>query len=165
MIGFFLFLIFIYTQEICRDAWDYSLTKAQLDDKVAKCRKTAETIVGFPLIQTSNDLKGEFSLGRIVDLKRADWLNVNGANSLINYASTVESDTIRFKEEEEKANRELIQINEENKAIKDDFDLNQLGLEDDGEMGGGDLSEDDIKRIESKNNQIFADETGTAYNE
>lgn len=116
-----------------------------------------------PLIQTPSDLKGEFSIGRIVDLKRADWLNVMQGSSLANYVTSVESDTLRFKQEDERARVQMAEISEANEAVVDDVDLGQLGL--DGEMGGGDLSEEEIERIQSKNNKLFSDENGDPYRE
>mmetsp|Transcript_15123 Transcript_15123/g.17777 ORF Transcript_15123/g.17777 Transcript_15123/m.17777 type:complete len:671 (+) Transcript_15123:316-2328(+) len=63
--------------EIAKDAWEYSLTSEQLDDKVETCRKMCDAITGGV---ASGTYKGNFKSSDIIQIGNGnDWLHAKGA--------------------------------------------------------------------------------------
>jgi hypothetical protein len=170
---------FKQTQEIARDAWDYSLTAAGFDDKVNQCRRTVAALLkgssAPSKLRGGNDLQGDFALSRVIDLRQSDWIsktltnsqnsstssNSNGAlimsaDDLVPISTLTEpiSETARYNLEREALEKEA-------KALRDEYESSAYATSptsptgsshhNDWGLGGQDLEEEEIKHIIDQN--------------
>mmetsp|Transcript_16733 Transcript_16733/g.18959 ORF Transcript_16733/g.18959 Transcript_16733/m.18959 type:complete len:692 (+) Transcript_16733:108-2183(+) len=63
--------------EIAKDAWEYSLTSEELDDKVQTCKKMCDAITGG--VPIKGNYNGNFKASDIIQVGNGnDWLNSKG---------------------------------------------------------------------------------------
>lgn len=176
---------FKQAQEVARDAWDYSLTKQRLDDKINRCKRMGEALVGQSAAAAATAtasttaataatatgsgaagagmLKGDFSLSKVVDLKRKDWMGIvrqqDECATGSSQAFLLDQDSVALASESIKFKLEAERLDADESLIKLEFDSRRVsvmpgsgagggggGGSGGGDLGGRDLENEDLER-------------------
>ncbi|KAH9253676.1 hypothetical protein BASA81_008294 [Batrachochytrium salamandrivorans] len=148
---------FKQAQEVARDAWDYSLTKQKLDDKINRCKRMGEALVGQSIQTTTaaatttattttmgsanGMIKGDFSLSKVVDLKRKDWMGIvrqqDESTTGSSQAFLLDQDSVALASESIKFKLEAERLDADENLIKLEFDNRRVSVMPGGGGGGG----------------------------